>query len=456
MTIALALLMLSVDSTIVATALGTLQHGLDTTINWAAWTLTAYSLGFISMLPVSGKLSERFGRRRVFVVSVAAFTLASLLCGLAGNIFTLIVLRAVQAAGGAGFTPSATGLIVEHFGNERDRAVSLFGSIFPIGAMIGPIFGGLIVTHWSWRDVFYVNVPIGLAILVLALRLIPPDRLSAEKEKNKGKDQDAGRMPDMDFAGMTWLVASLLGFMFAMSALGESLSIARAPGFLASLLAAAVCAVQFFRHIRRAPRPFIAPHLIHGAGFGTVNLVNMLYGGAAVGAMALVPLYASQRYGIDTVDSGTLLVAQGLAAMVFSFAAALALRRTGYRLPLRVGSLISVIGMLLLARAPVASVTPYVWLAGAAFLVGTGSGICNPPSRNAGLQLAPEHAPVLAALRTLSLQIGSILTISMATAVIGSAADPGRTQAVVYGAIALILLLGFPLFRRVPEYRGAW
>lgn len=149
--VALTLLMMSVDSTIVATVLYSLQHELQTSVNWVGWTITAYSFGFVLMLPISGKLSERYGRRRVFLGSVFTFTAASLCCGLADNIVVLIALRTVQAAGGAGFTPSATGIIVDHFGDERDRAVSLFGSIFPIGAMIGPLFGGLFVTYWTWR-----------------------------------------------------------------------------------------------------------------------------------------------------------------------------------------------------------------------------------------------------------------------------------------------------------------
>src|SRR6185437_3163506 len=144
--------------TIVATALHALQHGLHTTINWAGWTITAYSFGFVLMLPVSGKFSERYGCRKVFLWSIIAFTLASLGCGLSDNIYVLIAMRAVQAAGGAGFTPSATGIIVERFGDERDRAVGFFGSIFSTGAMVGPIFGGIFVSYWSWRDIFFVNV----------------------------------------------------------------------------------------------------------------------------------------------------------------------------------------------------------------------------------------------------------------------------------------------------------
>ncbi|MGH8162255.1 MAG: MFS transporter, partial [Gammaproteobacteria bacterium] len=124
--VAFGLLTVTIDSTIVATALHALQHGLDTSVNWAGWTLTGYSFGLLLMLPVSSKLSERYGNRRIFLVSVAIFTVASLACGLVDNIYLLIVLRVIQAAGGAGFTPSATGIIVEHFGKARDRAVGLF------------------------------------------------------------------------------------------------------------------------------------------------------------------------------------------------------------------------------------------------------------------------------------------------------------------------------------------
>src|SRR5690606_13122047 len=112
-TVAFALLMMSIDGTIVATALHAIRTGLDTSISWAGWTITAYSFGFVLMLPISGKLSEYFGRRRVFLGSVIVFTLASLGCGQADSIVELIILRVLQAAGGAGFTPSATGIIVD-------------------------------------------------------------------------------------------------------------------------------------------------------------------------------------------------------------------------------------------------------------------------------------------------------------------------------------------------------
>lgn len=443
--VALALLMMSVDLTIVATALNSLQHGLQTSINWAGWTITAYSFGFMLMLPISGKLSERYGRRTVFLRSVVVFTAASLCCGLADNIYILVALRAVQAAGGAGFTPAGTGIIVDHFGGARDRAVGMFGSIFSIGAMIGPIFGGLFVSYWTWRGVFFVNVPIGVTIVVLTLLYIPQDRSETSKTDQR-----------MDVIGMALLGSGLFAGMLAASYLGERTAHLLSFDFIMPLAISIVALCVFFRHISHSTYPFIAPRLIHGPGFGTVNLLNVLYGGATAGMVALVPLYATNRYGFNALDSGTLLIAQGAAAIIFSFAGALALRRTGHRPPLYIGGAVMAAGMLLLSLSPFGSVPPYAWLAGSAFLVGAGSGAINPASRNAGLQLAPEHSSTLAALRSMCRQIGAITAVSITTAILASANDPGHMQALVYVMAALLLVAALPLITRVPEHHGSW
>jgi EmrB/QacA subfamily drug resistance transporter len=443
--VGLALLMMSIDSTIVATALHSLRRGLHTSIDWAGWTITAYALGFVVILPISGKLSERYGCRKVFIGSVVAFTIASLCCGLADNIYVLIALRGLQAAGGAGFTPSATEIIVDYFGDARDRAISLFGSIFSIGAMIGPIFGGLFVTYWSWRGIFLVNVPIGIAVIVLALYYVPRDRARAGRAHAR-----------MDVTGMALLGCGLLSGMLAVSYLAERNARAWSFEFAIPLVIAIVALWMFFRHINRSAYPFIAPRLIGGLGFGAVNLVNALYGGVTSGVVALIPLYARNRYDISALSSGTLLIAQGAAAIMFSIVAVFALRRTGYRQPLYAGAAVIVVGMGLLALRPVGGIPPYAWLAGAAFLVGVGRGANNPASRNAGLQLAPEHASTLAALRTMCMAIGTIVTISIDTAILANSHDPGGTQAWLFAATAALFVAALPLIARVPEHRGSW
>jgi len=244
--------------------------------------------------------------------------------------------------------------------------------------------------------------------------------------------------------------------MLAASYLGESNAHTWSPTFVMPLIIAAAILWLFFRHVSGAAHPFIAPRLIHGPGFGAVNLVNALYSGVTFGMVALVPLYATNRYGFDALDSGTLLSAQGVAAIAMSILGALALRRTGHRPPLYAGSAVIVIGMLLLALRPPGGIPPYGWLAGASFLVGVGSGMINPASRNAGLQLAPDQASTLAALRSMCLQMGSMITISIATAILASSDDPGRIQAWVFAAVALLLVAGLPLVRLVPEHRGSW
>jgi EmrB/QacA subfamily drug resistance transporter len=434
--------MMSVDSTIVATALPALQDGLQTSINLAGWTMTAYSFGFVLMLPLSGKLAEQYGRRRVFLGSVIAFTAASLCCGLCTNIYWLIAFRAIQAAGGAGFTPSATGIVVAYFGDTRDRAIGLFGSIFPIGSMIGPIFGGLFVSYWNWRGIFFVNVPIGVAIYLAALRFVPRD---------PPRKSDAPKK--IDIAGMTLLGIGLISGMLAASYAG----VKGAGAASAALLIVAIVAVfLFFRHIHRSSNPFISPSLINLPGFGAINLVNGLYAGSTVGLMALVPLYAAHRYGISALEAGTILTGEAAISFLLSVLCSFALRRTGYRLPLYGGAVSIAVGILLLGLAPIAGISPFVWLCLASMIVGVGFGAINPASRNAGLQLAPDSSSSLAALRSMCMQIGTIVTISLATAILDGAEHPAVAQVWIYLAAAIVFTVSLPLIARVPEHRGAW
>lgn len=443
--VSLALLMITVDGTIVATALHTLQHELHTTINWASWTLTAYSFGFVLMLPITGKFCERYGNRRIFLFSIGTFTTASIFCGLSNNIYFLIAFRVLQSAGGAGITPSVTGIIVNHFGKSRDRAVSMFGSIFPIGAMIGPIFGGLFVTYLTWRDIFFVNVPIGIAVILLSLKYIPGDPAMNKNLR-----------PKKDNIGVILLGTGLLSCMFAASYLGGKKAELISPLFLMLLAIAIVTFVIFFRHINHSQNPLISPQFITGKGFGAVNLINIMLGGITQGVIALVPLYATNRYGINALNSGTLLVAEGVAAITFSTLFTMLLRRTGYRPPLYFGCITIVIGTALLAINPIADISPYLWLMVATFLIGIGAGAINPSCRNAGLQLAPEHSSIIASLRSMCLQIGSIVTISVATAVISGSKGNGNSQADVYIVIAILLLASIPYIKRIPEHHGSW
>src|SRR6476661_2419981 len=130
--------MAAIDFTIVAVALKAIQVELHTSILWAGWTVTAYTLGQLLVLPLAGAMSDEFGRKRVFLVAVAIFTISSLLCGLAPNIYVLIFFRLLQAIGGGAFLPSCTGIISDEFEGNRAQAIGLFTGLSPIGSIVGP------------------------------------------------------------------------------------------------------------------------------------------------------------------------------------------------------------------------------------------------------------------------------------------------------------------------------
>src|SRR4051812_6441011 len=179
----LCMLMFAVDSSIVSVALRTIVVELDTTLAWAGWTLTGYALTQTVAMPVIGKLAEQFGQMRVFVICVVIFMLGSLLCGLAPSIYVLIACRVMQALGGGGIMPSAVSIIARVFPEQRNRMLGLFTSIFPLGGIIGPNVGGLLLEHFPWRVLFLINVPVGLVVIpLLATRIAGYDRRPAGAE----------------------------------------------------------------------------------------------------------------------------------------------------------------------------------------------------------------------------------------------------------------------------------
>lgn len=440
--VSVALLMSSIDQTIVATALHALQEGLHSSISVTGWVITVYAIGQVLALPLAGDLCDRFGRRAVLLTSIILFTVASLCCGLATNMYLLLVFRAVQAVGGAGVTPAATGIVVDHFGAARDKAVALFSSVMPLGTVVGPVLGGVIIDAWSWRGAFLINVPIGVCLIVLAVKFVPADRPSGTR----------GRM---DGTGMLLLGAGAILSMSAISVLGHTGARMISAEFLVPMLAGLCSLGAFVRHIGRAKHPFLAPHLLHGNSFGALNVINFLCGAATSGIGALIPLYAIDRYGISTLGSGTLLTGRGIAMVCLSALAVLLLRRTGYRIPLFVGFALTGLGMLGIAVAPI-GMSAYWWLAGAATVTGIGLGWSNPATRNASLQLAPNQAPAIAAVRSMGRRTGSIVSISIATAIIGHSGNPGLAETWVFGIFGLVLLIAIPLACWVPEHRGAW
>jgi len=439
--VSIALMMASVDQTIVATALPSIQRDLGAQVNWSSWTITVYALGQVMVMPLAGKIGDQFGRKQVFLGAAVLFTAASLCCGLADNIYLLIVLRAVQAIGGGAFMPSATGIVTELFGRDRDRAVGLFASIFPIGGIIGPVLGGVFVTYWSWRGIFLVNIPIGITLVVLGAIFIP----------------DIARRPDLhlDIRGVVLLGLTLLSAMLGIGYLGGAHSDPLSVYFLLPEGIAAGAATAFVRHSARAPSPFISLRFLVGRGFAVMNMLNFLYGSAVLGFAPLVPLYAQERYGLPALAAGTLLTARALGMIATAGLSVYLLRRTGYRWPIAVGFTLCALGLIGTAASPYVLST-YAWLAATTAICGIGMGISTPSSNNATLQLAPDHAAAVAGLRGMFRQAGAITAVSVTSAIMARSADPGLAQAHVFLAFAAALLASLPLVFLVPEHRGRW
>jgi EmrB/QacA subfamily drug resistance transporter len=439
--VSIALMMSSVDQTIVATALPALQHDLHAQVNWSSWTITVYALGQVMVMPLAGKIGDQFGRKQVFLGAAALFTISSLCCGLAGNIYLLIVLRAIQGIGGGAFMPSATGIVTGIFGKDRDRAVGMFSSIFPIGGIVGPVLGGLFVTYWSWRGIFLVNIPIGIALIALGAIFIP----------------DIARRPDrnLDVRGVLLLGATLLPAMLGIGYLGGAHSNAASPYFLVPECIAVVSAVAFVRHSARAESPFVSVRFLTGRGFSVMNLVNFLYGSAVLGFAPLIPLYAENRYRLPPLQAGTLLTARAVGMIATAGLAVYLLRRTGYRWPMATGFALTAVGLIATAASP-HGLSPYAWLAAATAICGVGMGISTPASNNATLQLAPDDAAAVAGLRGMFRQAGAITAVSVTGAIVARSATPGLAQASIFLIFAAILIAALPLVLLVPEHRGRW
>lgn len=432
----------AIDQTIVSTALPTLQRDLHTQISWSGWTITIYQLGQVIAMPITGRISDQFGRKRVFLVAIVVFTFASLACGLSTNIYELVGFRALQALGGGAFMPSATGIVADTFGKNRDRAIGMFTSIVPIGSMIGPVVGGVMISYWTWRGVFFVNIPIGIIGFVLAYRTIP-----------ESTRHDTG---PADYLGMALMVFVILPMMFGITELGSGDVKFISPAFYLPELAAIVFGVVYVRHANRAPVPIINLKLLKTRAYLVINVVAGIYGGCALGIGTLVPLYGEDRFHLQPVQVGSLLTARAVGVITLAGATSFAMRKIGYRLPMMFGFGCAAVGMLLLSFSP-PIFGPYGWLAFASVIMGIGVGVAAPATNNAALSQNPTEIASTAALRGTFRQLGGIIAISVATAYATRAADPGIALSHVFTIFTIVIfVVVLPLCLLVPNQKGRW
>jgi MFS family permease len=372
---------------------------------------------------------------------VLLFAAASICCTFAADIQQLIAFRVMQAIGGGAFIPSASGLVADHFGPSRDRAIGMFSSVYPIGAILGPIIGGVVVTAGSWRGVFLVSVPISILVAVIAILVIPRSHRGAPER--------------VDLLGLLLFVSTLLSMMVGIGLLGDARTSIADPRVLACAAIALLSLVVFVWRLRAARHPFIPPALLVGRGFGVMNVFNLLYGAAAVGFVSLIPLYSQLRFSLDPLSAGSLMTARAVGTILIAAISTMLLRRTGYKLPIAVGSVVTALGLIGLAWVP-AGLGPYSWLFIAGAVAGVGIGLAVPAANNATLQLAPERVGAIVGLRAMFRQAGAIASVSIATALAARSTDPPGALAIVFVALAMFMLILVVLLTRIPDYKGRW
>src|SRR5260221_11367024 len=248
---ALAVLMGSIDGTIMVVALPQLTDSLHTSLTWVGWTLTSYQLVQMVMYPLAGKLSDALGRRRVFLFCVITFTASSLLCALAPNVGFLIAFRAVQAVGGGGLVPSVIGIIADEYRGHRAQAIGLISSVMPIGSIVGPNLGGFLLETWGWRGMFFINIPIGIAV-ALGFVLLQPDT---------ARESARSRL-DVDLVGLLQFTGAIVALMVGMTLIADDRAQSRNPFVWGLFMVSVALAVVFVRHAQRTPNPVMEYRLL--------------------------------------------------------------------------------------------------------------------------------------------------------------------------------------------------
>jgi EmrB/QacA subfamily drug resistance transporter len=411
----LSLFVVGVDATGVNLALPSIRRDLGADGSQLQWIIDAYTLVLASLLMLAGSTGDRLGRRRIFQVGLVLFGLGSLLCSAAQTPGFLIAARTVQAAGGSMLNPVAMSIIANTFRDpkERARAIGLWGATVGLSMALGPVLGGLLVDSIGWRAIFWLNIPVVVAAIVLSALFVPESR--------------ADRVRRLDPVAQVLVVALLASLTFGIIE-GRSLGWGSAPVLLCFAVASAALALLVPYELRRE-EPLLDPRFFASIPFSGAVASAVLGFCAMGGFLFLNTLYLQDVRGLSPLRAGLMTLPMAGATALVSPVSGRIVGAVGPRLPLLLaGGGLSVSGAMLLR---VANDTSFVYLGVAYLAFGIGFGMLNAPITNAAVSGMPRsQAGVAAAIASTSRQVGMSL---------GVAVLPTVTYAHLHGAASTSL-----------------
>ncbi|MBK1980403.1 MFS transporter [Achromobacter xylosoxidans] len=401
MVLCLGVLMIVLDTTIVNVALPSIREDLHFTETSLVWVVNAYMLTFGGFLLLGGRLGDLLGHRRMFLAGLVLFTVASLACGLARGQGLLIAARAAQGLGGAVVSAVSLSLIMNLFteAGERARAMGVYGFVCAGGGSLGVLLGGLLTSKLSWHWIFLVNIPIGVAVYALCLRLLPAARGAA----------GGGRL---DVAGALTVTASLMLAVYAVVNGNEAgWTSAQSLGLLG---AAALLMALFLAIEARVAEPLMPLALFRLRNVATANVVGVLWAAGMFAWFFVSALYMQLVLGYDAMQVGLAFLPANLIMAAFSLGlSAKLVMRFGIRGPLATGLLMAALGLALFARAPVdghfaADVLPGM------LLLGLGAGIAfNPMLLAAMSDVEPSQSGLASGVVNTAFMMGGALGLAV-------------------------------------------
>ncbi|MCK1821506.1 MFS transporter [Streptomyces sp. XM83C] len=432
----MSLLIVSLDNTVLNVALPSMQQDLHATTSGLQWTIDAYTLVLASLLMLAGSTADRIGRKRVFMAGLTVFTVGSVLCSLAPGLSWLVVFRMVQAVGGSMLNPVAMSIITNTFTDprERARAIGVWGAVVGISMAAGPLVGGLLVESVGWRAIFWVNLPVGLAALLLTLRCVPESR--------------APRARRPDPVGQVLVVALFGALTYAIIEAPEAGAGTVWP--YAALAAAALAGLLLYEPRRR--EPLIDLRFFRSAPFSGATVIAISAFAALGGFLFLSTLYLQNVRGLSALHAGLWMLPMAVPTFLCAPLSGRLVGSRGPRLPLLVAGAAMTVSALLFAVFEAG--TPNVTLFAGYLLFGIGFGFVNAPITNTAVSGMPRtQAGVAAAVASTSRQLGQTLGVAVVGAVLAAgvasssyrdafvtAARPGWW--ILVGCGAAVLLLG--------------